>query len=107
MTQSPIATQATHVITQDEARSWLADHGFDISDVSEATIRIGSSYGWAGADRVHQINAWLDITWYKRDGQGQRYTDHTEPDGVAIGTASIPLSSLPRLTPVDPRPDAA
>lgn len=95
-------TQASHVITQPDLKAWFAEHGIDISQVVEATVRLASSWTarYAELPAVHEVNAWLDVTWYKTDTRGRKYADSASPDGgPATGSATIPLTSWPTLTP--------
>lgn len=81
----------SHIITIADVTTWLAEYGFRAHDVCEATIHIGSS--------AEGVNAWLDIEWYKLDGNGNRYRDPIDTEMAALGRASIPLHSWPALTP--------
>lgn len=86
-----IPVVATHTIQTEPLRAWLADHGLDIRDVCEATIRIGYP-----GHRGHP--AWLDATWWKRNADGDRYWDGLDKE-AASGSSSIPLRSWPPLAP--------
>jgi hypothetical protein len=84
--------QVTHTLKLDDLAAWLAEHGLDINQVVEATIAIERRPQYA--DR---IGAWLDVTWFRLNEFGYRYADGDE---VATGHSTIPLSSLPPLTPI-------
>jgi hypothetical protein len=83
-----IETQATHVLKLDDVKSWLAEHGVDIDNAVDVTIRI--------AQPGTEIAAWADIRFYKLDDRGWRYS---EGDEVAVGQVSVPLRSFPTLVP--------
>lgn len=88
-----VATQATHVIAEDDLRDWMESHGLDYRDCQHASIEIG-----------YQC-AWLDVEFIKRNAEGKPYGVRG-PHGseIATGHAVIPLASWPRLTRVrEPR----
>lgn len=93
-TAEPTTARATHLIADPDVRAWLADHGIDYSQVTEATIAIGARSGYP----IWPVRAWLDVTWYKLDEQGRRYVDPNLPDQAATGSSSVPLRSWPQLT---------
>lgn len=87
-----IPVVCTHTMAEDDVAAWLAEHGLAIDEVVDAVVRIG----YPGR---HGHPAWLDVTFYKLNGNGERYADHTGEHVVATGRASVPLRSWPRLTP--------
>lgn len=82
--------QVAQLITQDDMKAWLADHGLDIAQTCEATIRL--------SDGRNGCRAWLDATWYKLDERGRKYRDPDDCSQPAMGTSTIPLTSWPPLT---------
>ncbi len=86
-----IPVVCTHTIPKDALTEWFAEHGLDIRDVREATVRMG----FPG---THGHPAWLDVTWWKRNERGERYWDGIG-EYAASGAASVPLRSWPPLTP--------
>lgn len=88
---------AENIIEFPEIQRWLAEHGFDVSQVSDVTIRIGYHYA------SHGVQAWLDVDWYATDQMGKRYVTGNR-EGAAHGHSTIPLKSWPTLTPVADQP---
>lgn len=81
--------QATHIFAAKDLQRWLDEHGLDANEVRDLTIHI---------ERVDKgIGAWAHVTWYKRDGRGNRYFDPNTRD-AAIGESDVPLRSLPKLS---------
>ena len=81
----------SHIITEADVRMWLAEHGLSADDIAHASISVGWDTGG--------VRAWLDVQWYKRDGQGHRYRDPDDRGQAAMGSSSVPLHSWPPLTP--------
>jgi hypothetical protein len=89
-----VAVRATHVISMDDARVWLKEHGLDISEVVEATIHLDNRGSVA-----NDICAWVDVVFYKTNERGDRYlvTNYESGKDPATGRASIPLHRFPDL----------
>ncbi len=98
-TAPTIATQVTHQISNADLLAWLAEHGLDPQHVVTATISLNgrTSGAYDGGGRGYEVNAWLDVEFYKLNAEGNRYADGGR---AATGTASVPLGSFPPLTPV-------
>lgn len=92
---TPIPTQVTHLIGRHDLDAWLAEHGLTADDVRDATIDV------ARRGTMPDVCAWLNVTFFKRDARGSKYT--ADGETVATGAASIPLRSFPRLTPLEER----
>lgn len=90
---SAVKFQASHIIELEELTEWLAEHGVAIEQVREARVEIGR------LERGHGLYAWLDVRFYLLNDKGQRYRAGGTDD-AAEGSATIPLRSWPRLTPV-------
>ena len=87
--------QATHFITAEDLRKWMAGYGIDIYDVRHASIEIGYQ-------SAPNVCAWLDVEFVKRNAEGKPYAVHG-PHGqeIATGHSVIPLDSWPKLTEVE------
>jgi len=86
--------EATHYITRDDIREWLAEYGVDTANVSDVAIEIGRHYG------TGDVSAWLDVTWWAKNHLSSRYLSGQRGQ-AASGTSTIPLHSFPRLTPAE------
>lgn len=84
----------SHLITTDDLRSWLADYGFDIHQVSEVNISLRRGSGDSS------IHAWMEVTWYQLNARGERYlvTVSTAELEAAQASTTVPLRSFPKLT---------
>jgi hypothetical protein len=84
----------SHLITTDDLRSWLADYGFDIHQVSEVNISLRRGSG------DPSIHAWMDVTWYQLNARGERYGVRVSSFDMEPAQASttVPLRSFPKLT---------
>jgi hypothetical protein len=87
-------TEATHLLTVDAVRAWLAEYGIDANDAIEARIVIARH----GAPHGHDIGAWLCVECYQRDNLGWKAVVNGEPARRGV---LVPLHSWPLLTPIE------
>ena len=89
----PLNASATHVIALDDARVWLAEHGFELNNVASCSIEIGNA---TTVNDESAICAWLDVEWYRTKPNGDLYMDDARTDAVRA-TSTVPLRSWPPL----------
>lgn len=89
-----IEMQVTHIIEHDEVRRWLAEYDIDPKDIIGVSIDIGKHW----YHEKNNVAAWLEVTWYAKNGLGVRYLSG-DRESAAMNTTTIPLKSLPTLTP--------
>jgi hypothetical protein len=87
-----VTVGASHVLSLDAVRAWLAEYGIDSNDAIEARIVI------ARGDTPSGIGAWLYVECYQRDLPGWKLTVNGDP---ARRQVLVPLRSWPALTPIE------
>jgi hypothetical protein len=84
-----VEPQASHSFRQEDVRKWLADHGIDMNDVCAGGLTIRFDR------RGHDLPAFIDVDWFKRDVEGKYYADANNE--AARGRSTIRLTYLPPL----------